>query len=488
MERRLQRLGPGAIYFRGLELAFRQNADLIQVAEIEPQPLWTKGTAAQASPRGSPVELALLADLPQQHKLTHGVGYPVGGSICDQVEHVEEYRRWAHGLGSHWTSEHLSVLDLAGARGTCSCGFLMPPLQTEDAVALAAKNIVRRAEAVGLPFAFETGVNYFAAQPFEMADGEFFSAIAETADCGILLDLNNLWVNEKNGRATIDSVLKKLPLERVWEVHVAGAEFEHGYWLDAHSGALDPDLAAAAGDVIAHLPNLGAVIFEIAPDWFARFGEVAFLREMETINRLWETPRRTTTLARPKPRKADTMAAPQSAEWERWLARRFLPTDDRPLGDDDARFVEPNERALGLYRELIASFRRGAVADTMGNSIRLLLGALGEASVRELFGRYFATTAPLAHPADEALGFCRFVGSEAVAVPGLKDMLTVESAMIEAVADASVIRIEVGNDIDAMLMDIEAGRPPGPTSNCAPTILEIGGGVTPYIRRIDAIT
>ena len=368
----------------------------------------------------------MLAALPQRHKLTHGVGRPVGGTICDQAAHIAEYRRWAHGLGSHWTSEHLSVLDVEGARGPRSCGFLMPPLQTDDAVTLAAHNIVRRAEAVGLPFAFETGVNYFAAQPFEMADGEFFAAVADTADCGILLDLNNLWVNERNGRATIDSVLKKLPLERVWEVHVAGAEFEHGYWLDAHSGALDPDLAAVVGDIIADLPNLGAVIFEIAPDWFAHFGEAAFLREMETVNRLWETPRRQIAAARPAPRRADVTSAPPPAEWERWLARRFLPADDRPPGEDDTRFVEPNEQALGLYRELVASFRRGAVADTLRNSTRLLLSALGEASVRELFSRYFAATAPLPHPADEALGFRRFVECEALAVSGLKDMLTVE--------------------------------------------------------------
>jgi hypothetical protein len=76
-------------------------------------------------------------------------------------------------------------------------------------------------------------------------------------------------------------------------VHLAGAEFEHGYWLDAHSGALDPDLVALATDVVADLPNLGALIFEIAPSWFARFGEAAFLREMETINRLWDIPNRT---------------------------------------------------------------------------------------------------------------------------------------------------------------------------------------------------
>ena len=363
----------------------------------------------------------------------------------------------------------------------------MPPLQTEEAAALAAGNIASRAKAVGLPLAFETGVNYFEPQSFEMEDGDFFAAVTRAAGCGILLDLNNLWINQKNGRATVESVLRKLPLEHVWEVHLAGAEFEHGYWLDAHSGALDPDLAALATDVVADLPNLGAIIFEIAPSWFARFGEVAFLHEMETINRLWDIPKRTAPPPRRSARVPGQPPAPSPTDWERWLARRFLPEDDRPLGEDDGRFAEANERGLAVYRELIGAFRRGSIADTLQNTTRLLLSALGEPRLRDLLGRYFATQAPLPHPADEALGFRQFLLSEAIEAPGLRDMLAFETALVEAVANAAVVRIELGKDIDAMLRDIEAGRLPGPSSDCPPGIIEIGGGANPYIRKVETV-
>ena len=277
---RPQRLGPGAIYFRALDEIFRSNGDLIKVAEVEPQALWTKATTPGALPRGSPIELRALTTLPQR-MLTHGVGYPLGGTICDQQRHIEEYRRWTEELGSPWTSEHLSVLEVDGADGARPCGFLMPPLQTDAEVELAARNIVGRAAALGRPLAFETGVNYFDRRDFEMPDGAFFAAIAEAADCEILLDLTNLWVNHKNGRAAIGDVLEELPLERVWEMHLAGIEFAHGHWLDAHSGAIDPDLAALAREVVPSLPNLGAIIFEIAPDRLAGFGAAALLREME---------------------------------------------------------------------------------------------------------------------------------------------------------------------------------------------------------------
>ena len=169
----------------------------------------------------------------------------------------------------------------------------MPPLQTEAGARLAARNITRRAAALGKPFAFETGVNYFAPRPCEMPDGEFFRTIAEAADCGILLDLTNLWANHKNGRADIHDVLACLPLERVWEVHLAGLEFAHGHWLDAHSNAVDDELVEIASDVVADLPNLGAIIFEIAPDRVDRFGERNWLqRDGESAASLGQVSRR----------------------------------------------------------------------------------------------------------------------------------------------------------------------------------------------------
>jgi uncharacterized protein (UPF0276 family) len=100
---------------------------LVRVVEIEPQTLWTKGTAPNAMPRGSAAELRELTTLPQ-HILTHGIGYPIGGTICDQEQHIDEFRHWTQQLHAPWTSEHLSILHVATEHGPQPCGFLMPPL------------------------------------------------------------------------------------------------------------------------------------------------------------------------------------------------------------------------------------------------------------------------------------------------------------------------------------------------------------------------
>jgi uncharacterized protein (UPF0276 family) len=481
------RLGPGAIYLRSLDELFRSNADLIKVVEVEPQTLWTKGTAPDSVPRGSPLELRGLSALPQR-LLTHGVGYPIGGVVCDQQRHVAEFRRWIDELASPWTSEHLSVFEVRGARGTRHCGFLMPPLQTDSQVKLAAQNIRDRAAALGPPFAFETGVNYFAPRDCEMPDGEFFAAVAEAADCGILLDLTNLWVNDRNGRAKIGDVLAKLPLERVWEVHLAGIEFAHGYWLDAHSRGIDPELAEIAAELVPHLPNVGAIIFEIAMDRVSGFGATAILREMELLDRLWEaTPQVASMplLSSPRPRLTG-LSAPSPEAWERWIADQMLPEGDRAADAGEGLELRPaDERSFSLYARLAASFRAGTIAELLENTTRFLLLAIGEEALRELLDRYMSVTPPAAFPTDEALNFRRFMDANPISGPGLEEMLKFEATLIEATADNTTIQVTFMRDIDTMLADIAAGRLPGPSSDCPATVLEIGVSPVPYVRALE---
>ncbi len=473
---------------RSLDSLFRSRADLIRVAEVEPQALWTKGTAPGDLPRSSAVELRALAALPER-KLTHGVGFPIGGTFCDQERHVGELRRWTEQLGSPWTSEHLSILDVPGASGARPCGYLMPPLQTDAEVALAAANIERRAAVMNRPFAFETGVNYFAPRPGEMADGDFFAAIAETADCGILLDLTNLWVNAKNGRGKIGDVFAKLSPERVWEVHLAGIEFAHGYWLDAHCGGIDPELTAVAAEIVAALPNLGAIIFEIAPDRLSAFGSAAFLRQMETLHRLWEIPRPAadTTATAPTPRSPPEGSCGLAPEaWERLIAVRMLPAGYAPAtAGEEAQLRRSDERSFALYARLTASFRHSAVADLLANSIRLLLIAMGEDALRDLLSRYTALTPPAVFPTDEALGFRRFVEAHAAAIPGFGDALSFEAAAIEAAADSRTVRVTTTHDLGLLLDDIALGRLPSAASKRQAAVLEIGVDPEPFIRPVE---
>jgi len=260
----LPELGVGVIYTPALQPLLAAAADLVSVVEVEPQTLWTF-TGDPAEPyRPDPSALALLDELPQA-KLVHGVGFPVGGSRPPDPRHLPVLVDMIERLRSPWASEHLAFNQAAGAAGPFATGFLLPPLQTPAGVAAAAASIRSVAAHLPVPFAVETGVNYLQPRAGEMTDGAFVAAVAEAADCGILLDLHNLWTNERNGRQRLEDAIAELPLERVWEVHIAGGSEFRGYWLDAHSGAVPGDLLALARRVLPELPALRAMVFEITP-------------------------------------------------------------------------------------------------------------------------------------------------------------------------------------------------------------------------------
>jgi hypothetical protein len=347
----------------------------------------------------------------------------------------------------------------------------MPPLQTDDAAAAIVANIVVRQNAIGLPFAFETGVNYFAPRFGEMPDGDFFAAIAQEADCGILLDLSNLWVNERNGRDSVDAVLRRIPLERVWEIHLAGSEFAHGHWLDAHCGAIHTDVVAITADIVPHLPNLGAIIFELAPDRVAAFGEAAFLAQIETLHGLWA--RRRTGGTTPW-----TPAAWESLIGERLLPPRYRRPDPAPIPP----LSPSDDRSFALYARLIETFRCGALTDLFGNTMKLLLLGLGLEPLHALLHDYVDSTPPALFPSDEVLQFRRFLEQRALPIPGLADIVRFEAAPVQAIADSETVRVTLSRDIGQLLDDIGAGRIPSPASDGEPMTLEIGADPDPYVR------
>ena len=131
-------------------------------------------------------------------------------------------------------------------------------------------------------------MNYLRPTVEEMGDAEFIAEVSAKAGCGILLDLHNAYCNERNGRASLEDFVSRLPAERVLEIHLAGGMEHEGYWLDAHSGAMPIDLLRRSCSLVRGLPNVGAIIFEIYPTYLDRIGEEELLRILDEVRRVWD--------------------------------------------------------------------------------------------------------------------------------------------------------------------------------------------------------
>lgn len=448
----------GIVYFPALEPLLDAGRDLIDTLEVEPQQYWIRHGHGY---RLDDAAFDRIAGFPQQ-KLVHGVGLPVGGSVGLDAAQIEPFLESVRRLDPPWVSEHLAFLRARSADSVFNTGFLLPPLQSPETVATAAASLRRLQALVGRPLAFENPANYLRPLPGELADGEFLASVCLQSGCGMLLDLHNLWCNERNGRQSMHDALAQVPLDRVWEVHLAGGDSRDGYWLDAHSGLVPEPLMAFCEALIPRLPRLRAVTFEIMPEYLRAksIGIDALLRQLESIRALCHR----SSGAGQEPEQAPAVAVqsgfpilPPQAEWERALA---LAVNRRPPQDplQEALATDPG---VAVLQQLVNNVRAGMLVDLLTLSYRMLVLHLGDAATHGLMERYWAAHLPEPFAGREAQRFAGFLHGQSLPVPHLEDVLAYELASIEAVAHGHDVRVDLGCDPVALVGALRAGRHPG---------------------------
>ncbi len=161
----------------------------------------------------------------------HGVSMSIGGPDPLRRDYLRKLRDLNRLLGSPWVSDHLCW---TGAGGV-DLHDLLPLPYTEEAVRHVAGRIREVQDFLEVPFAIENVSSYLSYVESRMTEWEFLSAVAEEADCGILLDVNNIYVSAYNHsfdpRAYVDGV----PHRRVVQYHLAGHTNHGRYIIDTHS-------------------------------------------------------------------------------------------------------------------------------------------------------------------------------------------------------------------------------------------------------------
>jgi uncharacterized protein len=431
----LPSLGVGIVWWPPLDPLCHESEELISVIEAEPEAYWIPHVSVNGV-RGFRSYLCEALNGLSQPKLLHGVGAPVGGTCPPPLGHAEAFARDIESIHPPWISEHLSFSHFqpAVANKTSApefAGFLLPPFQSHQAIHKAAENIRRRRISLGeASIAFETGVSYLPPRSNEVPDGEFASAVAEEADCGILLDLHNLYCNQRNGRQSVAGFCASLPLERVWELHLAGGEDYRGFRLDAHSGLIEPALMEMAIELVPSLPSLRAIIFELMPAFASRVGLSAIRRQLERLNDLWELRNKSVNgVWRQTPHHigASARTADYSAtgSWETLLGTNITGFAEQPPPESIAEWWRAAGPALDLYRHLAGEGRASMLVTTAPRTIRLLLRHLGSTASRQLLAKFWHASRAAYTAVDEGQAFLRFLSESELTVPGI----------IESVAD-----------------------------------------------------
>ncbi len=459
-------LGVGLVYSGTLAPLLESRPELVDVLEVEPQTHWLQPRPDAARYRADRETLARLAAFPQR-KILHGIGNPVGGSRGPDRRQLGLFARTARFLDAAWASEHLSF-NRAGAGEAFDTGFLLPPRQTEAGVAAAVAATRAFASALEIPFAFETGVNYLRPRADELSDGAFVRAVAEGADCAILLDLHNAWTNARNGRQALEDFLAEIPLERVLELHLAGGNERRGYWVDSHSGALPEPLHRLAEELVPRLPGLRAIVFEVFPSWVPSVGIERIAAELERLRALWDAGSEvrgaalvapTLAPATPAARRTPAASAQGLADVQAWEdALGALVVGRSPA---TARAAElAGDPGVELTRELLGEFRASMIAATLPLTLRLCLLTLGPGEVTRLLEQHAERAPPEPFASSEAERFAEFLVELALDVPYLDDVLRYERAALRANLRGESVVVPFRHDPLVVLRSLGEGRLP----------------------------
>jgi uncharacterized protein (UPF0276 family) len=453
-------LGVGVICIPKLEPLIEAAADLIDVIEVEPQTLWRRAEGAVEQYRVDANRLVRIKGLPGR-KILHGVGFPIGSVRPPSAAQLPPLREMIDALAPPWMSEHLAFNRAAYEGRLVETGFLLPPRQTPAGVDAAVASIRSIASALAIPFAIENGPSYLAPRSDEMTEGACVAEIVERADCGLVLDLHNAWASHRNGRQPIDAFLAQIPLDRVWEIHLAGGMDYRGYWIDAHCGDIADEVIEVAKDVIPDLANLKALIFELTSSFVDRVDPMTVRRALEQLRALWER-RRPTPMApipRDRPgegRRDDTGPTPQ--EWEDTLGALVI---GRAAEGELARTITADP-GLDIYRYLVGEFRASTMIGVLPFSGRLLLITLGAERLEALLADFWRQSPPEAFGSREARRFAEYLTKLDLGVPLLAELLAYDMALVAAFTEGTSQSVRFRHDPRPILSALAAHRAPQP--------------------------
>ncbi len=182
--------------------------------------------------------LAVLDSILEQYQcVQHGVAMYFGSAGRLNREHLKKLKRLVKRTKTPFLSDHLCWGSVDGTY----THDLLPMPYTFAAAKKTAANVREAMDFLEVPICVENVSSYAEFHASEMTEWQFLTEVVERADCGILLDVNNIYVSSKNHNFDPYDYLDDVPHERVGQIHVAGHSKYEKYILDTHDHpVLDP--------------------------------------------------------------------------------------------------------------------------------------------------------------------------------------------------------------------------------------------------------
>ena len=182
----------------------------------------------------------ILRQVRERHPVVlHGVSMSIGSADGLRQDYLRRLRALADEIAPLYVSDHLSWSRIDGFNSH----DLLPLPYTEEALDLVCANIAMAQDALGRAMLFENPSSYLQF-PSAMPEWEFMAAMCRRTGCGLLLDVNNVYVSAVNHGIDPLAYLAGIPVERVRQIHLAGHSRKEDLLVDTHDAPV-PDVVWA---------------------------------------------------------------------------------------------------------------------------------------------------------------------------------------------------------------------------------------------------
>lgn len=228
-----------------------------------------------------PKKLEELELLKAHFKLIpHGLNLSLGSAEGIDEKYLEKLAALIESIQPAWWSEHICFTKAGGV----DIGHLAPIPFTNEAVEVLVKNIERVKTVIKTPLVLEN-ITYMVRFPFaEMDEANFIRQIVEATDCGLLLDVTNLYINSVNHKYDWREFLDKLPTERIVQLHFVGSQKHANFLIDAHANPTENEIWEVFRAVCEKAEVKGAILER--DENIPPFAEIA--AELETARKIWQ--------------------------------------------------------------------------------------------------------------------------------------------------------------------------------------------------------
>jgi uncharacterized protein len=182
--------------------------------------------------------LQVLDQILERYRVVqHGVSMYFGSAEPLNREHLRRLKTLVKRTKTPWLTDHLCWGSVDGRYSH----DLLPMPYTFEAAKKTAQKIREARDFLEVPLAVENVSSYAEFHVSEMTEWEFLTEVVEDADCGILLDVNNIYVSSQNHNFNPLDYINNVPHDRVAQIHIAGHSKYEKYIIDTHDHpVIDP--------------------------------------------------------------------------------------------------------------------------------------------------------------------------------------------------------------------------------------------------------